>query len=83
MTEHTYPVIPLDFSLRRAFLLKTFRTAGAVSLTGFLAACGGDGDDSVNPAPVDPKPPLTPNRQSRSSTPSPNSPRSSPPTPTA
>jgi len=68
MSQHTYPVVPLDFSLRRAFLLKTFRTAGAVSLAGFLAACGGDGDDPadptapVDPDPVDPNPPVEPEK---------------------
>src|SRR5690606_33100858 len=63
MSQHTYPVVPLDFSLRRAFLLKTFRTAGAVSLAGFLAACGGDGDDPADPtAPVDPNPPVEPEK---------------------
>lgn len=60
MNPSTSPVVPLDIALRRAFLLKTFRTAGAVSLAGFLAACGGDGDTPSDPAPVDPGTPEPP-----------------------
>jgi len=58
--KDTFPVIPLDLPQRRSFLLKTFQTAGAVTLTGFLAACGGDDDDdddsngSDNPGTDDP-----------------------------
>jgi hypothetical protein len=53
-----FPVVPLDLPVRRAFLLNTFRTAGAVGLAGFLAACGGD-DDAIA-GPSDPKPPVNP-----------------------
>lgn len=51
MHSHTFPTIPLDLPQRRDFLLKTFRTAGAISLTGFLAACGGDDEASATPTP--------------------------------
>lgn len=36
-----FPTIPLDLPQRRAFLQRSFATAGAVTLPAFLAACGG------------------------------------------
>ncbi|MCY1227810.1 hypothetical protein D9M72_401000 [compost metagenome] len=38
-----FPTIPLDLPQRRAFLQRSFATAGAVTLPAFLAACGGGG----------------------------------------
>lgn len=55
---HNPCVIPLNMPERRRFLRLSFATAGAVSLSGFLAACGGS-DDSPAQDPVTPVAPKT------------------------
>lgn len=51
------PIVPLDMSQRRRFLRLSLASAGAVSLSSFLAACGSDGDDD---RPADEPPAETP-----------------------
>jgi len=40
-----FPVVPTDMPKRRQFLRKTLFSAGAVTLSSFLVACGSDDDD--------------------------------------
>ena len=67
-----YPIIPLDMKDRRRFLRLSLTTAGALPLSGFLAACSSSDDD--DPVAEDPPPATTPPEETPPATPQPTSP---------
>ncbi|MEI2416365.1 alkaline phosphatase PhoX [Orrella sp. JC864] len=69
-----YPIIPLDMKHRRRFLRLSLTTAGAIPLSGFLAACSSSDDDDQTPPGQDTPPGEQPPAQEPPPQPGPVSP---------